>query len=450
MMRTGPVHYSELAAMRRCPQKHHYAYVRDGGLRATREALNLKRGLWLHAMLQADALKRGLAHESLLEVPETIDVPGIDHEVLLMDEADGPWLVLSDGNEGTEIEVAVELSWKGILELLTEHSDYALLPQDVIDERYTEGGQDLPTACRNIMRGYLWQYRDVLPRRRPLLVEQSWSRRLEGYGTDVQMEGRIDLVEIDEKGVPTLVDWKSTKSIPGQEFKLMESQRWIYLWGIEPKLIEHDVEVRALALDYLVTSTPTKPRQNQPKKIPKTKSKCSECEGAGWERAPEPVGADAEEIHGHEEEGVECPACDGEGKRINVPTPNEQKGELSSAAIKTTPLVYFEALKEYGLELTDRHRATINELERDNAFYRRFSMPVNQKVLVTVLTETSQAADVAERFRAAPGLAYRNVDRSCTYMCDFTELCSAELYGGDAQTIIDRDFEPRHPQDDQE
>lgn len=430
MTRTGAVHYSELATVRRCPQKHKYAYVE--GLRSKRGALNLKRGLWLHAMLQADALKRGLEHGSLLKVPETINVPGIDEPVIV--ERSGE--LIRGHDRGTEFDLIakVELSWKGMLELLEEHSDYALLPESVIEERYTEGGQDLPTACRNIMRGYLWQYRDVLPKRRPLLVEVEWQRVLKDYGpVDVDMEGRIDLVEIDERGLVVLSDWKSTKSIPGQEFKLMESQRWIYLWGIEPILREHGIEVQALALDYLVTSTPTKPTQNQPKKPPKTKSKCKNCDGTG-------------DIDTGGDPGYEtktCPACEGTGKRINMPTPNELKGELSTRAIKTTPLVYFEALREYGLEMTDHHRQVINELERDNAFFKRFVMPVNQKVLVTVLTETAQAAETAERFRRAPGLAYRNVDRSCTYACDFIDLCSAELYGNDADTVRARDFEKK-------
>lgn len=454
--RQGAYHYSELAAARRCPMKHHYSYVREGGLRAKREALNLKRGLWLHACLQADALKRGLEHGSLLEVPEWIDVPGLDESVRIAVGTESASMLygqidpdVDDGEEG--FEFVYPLSWKGMLDLLQYHTDYAMLPEDVIEERYTQGGQDLPTACRNIIRGYLWQYRDVLPLRKPLLVEVAWARTLKDLGpVDVEMEGRADLVEIDERDVVTLTDWKSTLGIPGQEYKLMEAQRWIYLWGLEQKLASYGMRVQALALDYLVTSTPTVPKQNQPKKIPKTKSKCKDCDGSGWSRAPEPVGVDAEEIHGHEDPGEGCPACEGVGKRINTPTANEQKGEFSTAKIKTTPLVYFETLKEAGLELTDHHRETINELERENSFYRRYVMPVNQKVLVTVLRETAQAAQATETFRNTPGLAYRNVDRSCTFACDFTDLCSAELYGQDATTVRERFYEPRHPAEIQE
>jgi hypothetical protein len=401
MSRTGPIHYSELNAVRRCPQKHYYAYVE--GLQSKAQALNLKRGLWLHSMLQADALRRGLEHGSLLEVPETIDVPGLDEPVTL-----NPDLTSLEGLVTSE--AAVPLSWRGMLELLTEHSDYALMPDDVIEERYTQGGQDLPTACRNIMRGYLWQYRDVLPQRRPLLVEASWARTLTGDHPDVEMEGRADLVEIDERGLVALVDWKSTKSLPGQEFKLMESQRYIYLWGLEERLAEHGLKVQVLAYDYLVTSTPTVPRQNQPKK-PKQPTKAN----------PDP----------------------------EQPTPNELKGELSAAKIKTTPLVYFETLKELGLELTDHHRAVINELEADNEFYKRFTMPVNIKALRTVLQETGSAAGIAQHFRTNPAARYRNVDRSCTFMCDFLPLCTAELHGQDAETIKARDYELRHKGEDE-
>jgi len=432
MSREGAIHYSELAAVRRCPQKHHYAYVREGGLRAKREALTLKRGLWIHACLQADALKRGLEHGSLLEVPEFIDVPGLEHPVCIAPGTERASMLYGyDADENT-YDFVFPLSWKGMLDLLTTHSDYAFLPDDVIEERYTQGGQDLPTAVRNIIRGYLWQYRRVLPDRKPLLVEVEWARTLKHGEQSVDMEGRIDLVEENERGIVELIDWKSTKGVPGQEFKLMESQRWIYLWGLEPKLKEHGVKVRALTLDYLVTSTPTVPKQNQPKAVPKTKSKCKDCDGEGWI----PVG---------QEDGRDCDACGGAGKRINMPTPNEQKGELSSSKVKTTPLVYFETLKELGLEITDHHREVLNDLEENNEFYRRFTMPVNKKVLATVLRETAQAAQTAEVFRRDDGLAYRNVDRSCTFACDFLPLCQAELYGQDAETIRERDYEPRHP-----
>lgn len=393
-----PYHYSELAAMRRCPQKHHYAYVE--GLRAKREALNLKRGLWLHSMLQADALKRGIQHDSLLEIPDELDVPGVEEPVTLMVQGENSLLVLYRDDDDP---VTYELSWKGMLDLLTYESDYALLPQDVIEESYVQGGQDLPTACWNIMRGYLWQYRTELPKRRPLLVEVEWERTLDG-DPDVDLAGRADLVEIDERGRTLIVDWKSTASMPGQEFKLMESQRYLYFWGLDPLLAKHGVKVQGLAYDYLITKTPTIPKQNQPKK-PKKPTKAN----------PDP----------------------------EQPTPNELKGELSKAKISTTPLVYYEALKTYGLELTDEHREKINELERDNEFYFRPVLPVNLKALATVLKETRSAARQAAHFREHPEDVYRNVDRSCTFMCDFTEICSAELHGQDASGLKERDYEPR-------
>lgn len=394
MTRSSPFHYSELQAARRCPQKYFYGYLYEGvGLRRITEALTLKRGLWLHAMLQADALKRGLEHGSLLETPETIDVPGRipekDGEVWL--DAEGRALVLAD--EGARR--SYELSWRGMLELLTTETDWALLPDEVVSEHYTEGGQSLPEACRNVMRGYLWQYRNVLPKRQPLLVEKTWRRTNDAGPVPIEHEGRVDLVELDERGIPSLVDWKTTKAVPGQEFRLMESQRWLYVWGIEPIMQEHanrldqDLSIRALVLDYLVTKTPTKPKQNK-------------------------------------------------------------DGTLSKRAVQTTPLVYFEALKEYGIELDEHHREVLEELERTNDFYRREMMPVNQKALTTVLLEAALSAQMAQGFREAPGTTYRNVDRSCTFMCDFLPLCQAELYGMDAQTIRDREYVSRSPETEED
>lgn len=382
MTRNSPFHYSELQTARRCPKKYYFAYLYNGtGLRKRTEALTLKRGLWMHSLLQADALLRGLKHESLLEVPETLDIPGRDPE-----EDGEVWLDPKDLLLYTE-EQSFPLSWKGMLELLTTETDWALLPDDVVEEHYTEGGQSLPEACRNLMRGYLWQYREVLPKRQPLLVEVAWRRTNNTGPVPIEHEGRADLVERDEAGRITLTDWKTSKAVPGQEFRLMESQRWLYVWGLEPLLAEHGIKVQALALDYLVTKTPTKPKQNK-------------------------------------------------------------DGTLSKRSVQTTPLVYFEALKEYGIEIDEHHREVLEELERTNDFYRREVMPVNQKALTAVLQEAAQAAQMTQQFRDAPGLAWRNVDRSCTFMCDFLTLCQADLYGADAHTIAQREYEPRVPEED--
>lgn len=383
------MHYSELSAMRRCPQRHHYSYVE--GLRAIRQALTLKRGLWLHSMLQADALARGDHHDSLLVRPSLIDVPGVVEDVVI-DYGSQELVVGSD---------TYPLSWKGMLTLLTENSDYAMLPEEMQQELYAEGGQTLPEACRNLMRGYLWHYRHTYSERKPLLVEQEWTRTLTGDHPDVEMAGRADLVEIDETGRVTLVDWKTTKSRPGREYKLLESQRYIYAWGLEPILAEHNIRLSALVFDYLVTTTPTIPKQNLPKKIPKaTKAN------------PEP----------------------------EMPTPNELKGELSVAKIKTTPLVYYDRLQELGLEMTDHHRQRIEELESSDDFFSRDVRPVNHKLGALILAETGQAAQVAQMFRDNPGLRYRNIDRSCAFMCDYLDLCTAELHGQDVEEIKRRDF----------
>lgn len=429
------IHHSGLASLKRCPMKFKYAYADK--LERKREALPLKRGVWLHFMLQVDALRRGMEKGSLLEVPEVIDVPGgLLATVIPITDLAGGLQVLDEGERVAEYS----LDWKGALALL-EQQQWNYLPEEVKGE-LTEGGQDLPTACRNILRGYLWQHRAVLEQERPLLVEVEWERTDTSGAHPVDYGGRIDLVLFDAKGRLIVRDWKTTKSLPSPEYRLMERQRILYAWGIGPTLNQHGIErVDGIELDYLVTKTATKPKQNQPTKPKTRKAKCPDCEGSGTVRLGDEISEDTGERLG---EDLACIACEGEGKRLpDQPTPNELKGELSKAKIDTTPLVYFEALKEYGLELTDPHRAKINELAAANAFYRRFPIPVNIKMLNKTLGENAQVAAVGAQILQTPSLAYRVEDRSCNWTCDFVPLCMGELYGQDVSTIRKRDYQLR-------
>lgn len=420
------IHHSSLAALKRCPKKFAYAYAEK--LERKREALPLKRGVWLHFMLQVDALRRGFEKGSLLVVPEVIDVPGGLVARLDCQEEGHCLLVEEDG-----ARYHYPLTWKGALDLL-EQQQWNFLP-DEVKEELTEGGQALPEACRVILRGYLWQHRAVLEQERPLLVEVEWERTDTSGAHPVDYGGRIDLVLTNAKGRLIVRDWKTTKSLPSPEYRLMERQRILYAWGITPTLNQHGIErVDGIELDYLVTKTATKPKQNQPTKPKTRKAKCPDCAGDGVEH----IGTDGNP------DAVPCKACDGEGKRLpDQPTPNELKGELSRAKIDTTPLVYYEALQEYGLELTDHHRAKINELAAANAFYRRFPIPVNIKMLNKTLGENAQVASVGAQILQTPSLAYRVEDRSCNWTCDFVALCMGELYGQDVSTIRKRDYQIR-------
>lgn len=392
------IHNSTLASLKRCPQKFKYAYIEK--LERKHEAKPLKRGTWLHFMLAVDALRRGLEHESLLDIPDTLESPSGLEVGIGLDDGPGGETVL-DVLAGDDLYF-YSLTWEGALALLTEH-EWDWLPDDV-QALYYEDGISLPDACRTIMRGYLWRWKGVLDKERPLLVEVKWERTDMSGPVPVDYGGRADEVLLDSKGKVVVRDWKTTKATPSGNYRLRERQRLLYAWGLEPVLSEHGLKVDALELDYLLTKTPPKPRQNQPKK-PKKATKAN----------PEP----------------------------EQPTPNELKGELSKAKINTTPIVFLEALREYGLDLTEEHKQTVRDMERGAKFYMRFPMPLNQKQIVRMLAENAAVAALAKQYQQLPQLAYRVEARDCDYMCEFNDICLAESLGQDASTIKAREFQIR-------
>lgn len=105
-------------------------------------------------------------------------------------------------------------------------------------------------------------------------------------------------------------------------------------------------------------------------------------------------------------------------------------GRLSRAKIETDALTFVEALKNYGLDPRD-FRDDIVRLKKHNPFFRRARVPKPDKVIETLVKEAVATADDIERgFKPV-----RTIDRSCTFSCNYLQLCMTELYGGDADQI---------------
>lgn len=273
------------------------------------------------------------------------------------------------------------LTWEGALDLLTDEA-WGWLPDDV-QQTYYEDGISLPDACRTIMRGYLWRWKGVLEYECPLLVEVEWKREDLSGAVPVEYGGRVDEVFVNANGRVIVRDWKTTKATPSGNYRLRERQRLLYAWGIEPLLAQYDLKIAGLELDYLLTKTPPKP------------------------------------------------ALVEKGTR------------LSKKKINTTPVVFLEAVQEYGLELTEEYKDRVRDMDRGAKFYLRFPMPLNQKQIVRTLSENASVAALAKQYQQLPQLVYRVEARDCDYMCEFQDICLAELLGQDASTIKQREFQVR-------
>lgn len=364
----APVHNSQINCARRCLRQYRYAYVER--LEPKRVSLPLARGQWLHYGLAAEHIRRGHEKGSLLTVPilEIDDVGMVYPEP----EKGGITVPFDDDRQAH----TYELSWQGMIELLTQEVWMRLFPEE--QEDYFENGYYLPEASRKILRSYFHWWKKTLEEEEPLLVEQSWQRQ---HDSGYTFEGRIDLLLRDRKGNLVLRDWKSTKSAPKSSWKLMESQLHIYPWGIDSILRQHSLgKIAYIEFDYLLTKPPTKPKQNQDGSLSKAK-----------------IDTDAlTYLEALKEYGIEI-------------TP-EHKKKLKELKEDNT---FFQ-----------RHPSP-----RSNK--------VTKQILDEALQTATVMKQIHERPDAGQ---VRTVRQSCDWDCSYQDLCQGELWGNDVSTIRKREY----------
>lgn len=119
-----------------------------------------------------------------------------------------------------------------------------------------------------------------------------------------------------------------------------------------------------------------------------------------------------------------------------------KSGGLSQAKnIDTDVATYLQAIRRHGLDPED-YRDTLLRLARtkENDFFRRTRLPKDRPLTRQLMRElgwTAQEIIDAERRQHFP----RTPDKSCTWMCDFSDICIVELFGGDPSHIIKSNFE---------
>ena len=157
--------HSMIKTFRRCPKQMEYKYIRR--LKPKLVSLPLKRGSWLHEMLEAYY------------------------------KGEDPW----------EVHAHLSLKFSELFE--EEREDYG----------------DLPGDCRRIFESYLWHYQnddwDVKD------VEFTLETN---FPDGALYRCKIDMLVEDEYGL-WLVDHKTHKVLPDHDFRILDSQSGLYLWA---------------------------------------------------------------------------------------------------------------------------------------------------------------------------------------------------------------------------
>ncbi len=112
-----------------------------------------------------------------------------------------------------------------------------------------------------------------------------------------------------------------------------------------------------------------------------------------------------------------------------------KSGALSSRKIRTDLFTFVTTLRENDLDPRD-YRDDILRLKHHNEFFMRQRVPKPKKVIETLVKDAIITADEIERGFSP----VRSIDRSCSYMCPFLNLCITDLYGGDSREIIETQY----------
>lgn len=113
---------------------------------------------------------------------------------------------------------------------------------------------DLPTICANIMRSYVYHWREEDATFDVIAAEQLVQVPLPHGHT---MEFKFDAIMEDEYG-RWLWENKSHRKIPSADYRFLDMQTSKYIWGLN-KLGEYG-EITGVIWNYIRTKEPTKPK----------------------------------------------------------------------------------------------------------------------------------------------------------------------------------------------
>jgi len=124
-----------------------------------------------------------------------------------------------------------------------------------------------------------------------------------------------------------------------------------------------------------------------------------------------------------------------------------KSGRLSERSNMDTDLyTYLAAIKRLGQD-PSTYRETLARL-RDNTtrFFRRTQLPKDKPLTKRQMHELIMTADEireAERLERFP----RTVRKDCSWDCEFSDMCIVDLFGGDIQPMIEKNFQTRGRRD---
>lgn len=264
---------------------------------------------------------------------------------------------------------------------------------ELLDEEKDYYG-DLPNDCYRIMESYEWYYKSEPWK----VVETEFTVETE-FPDGTIYRGKVDALVESPHGL-FVVDHKSHKTLPGHTFRLLDAQSALYLWAC----LRNRIPVEGFIWNYLRYHPPSIPQ---------------------------------------------------------MAYLGKKQQRLSKREIDTDYLTFVRTIKQYkeehGLRITPEIIATANRLKADryvwgqpqfSANFRRVVLEKHNDLLRRVATENYHTSKRMHSYDFTNTDAVeRVVDRSCDFMCSYTDLCTVELLGGNPRFLRSQNYTIGDPQD---
>jgi hypothetical protein len=245
---------------------------------------------------------------------------------------------------------------------------------------------NLPVDCYNLMLSYLWHYKG-----------ENWKVHEVEFLVECKFpdggiyRGKVDMLVEDDYGL-WIVDHKNHKKLPSGAFRLKDSQSGLYVWAAR----KMGIPVSGFIWNYLKTAPPSVPKLVQ--KGDRFYKKMGDTTYVTYYREIRRLGFQPDDP-------------------LVAPTLARLAAERYEPG-KTQSSAFFQR----------------NVFERDDAVLQRIAAEA-YRTHRRIHTYPFMQRDAVERVP----------DRSCDFMCSYTRLCEAELYGGMTGNIMRQDFRTADP-----
>lgn len=267
------------------------------------------------------------------------------------------------------------------------HAKLSAKFNELFDEEKDYYG-DMPTEIRRIMESYEWHYKAD-----PWKVLETEFQVETEFPDGTLYRGKVDALIENQFGL-WVVDHKTHKTLPDYNFRLLDAQSALYLWAC----LRNKIPVQGFIWNYVRWKAPSEP------KAIKDMSRLSKTSG-----------------------------------ETDYPTFIKGVRKLQKEGLRITP-----GIKERA-EYLKRLRYHPGE-PQESPFFRRDVLEKSTEVLKRVALENHHTSKRMHAYDFSnPDAVERVVDRSCTFSCSYTDICTAQLLGHNVEVLVRQNYEVGDP-----